>query len=115
MLKPAEHMQDPGEERPIGEIVHQLLEEGKAYAKAEIDLAKATAEAKASEYKWPAIYFFAGLLFAQAAVTVLAVTIALALATLVGPLAGGLAAVLAAGGAAGGLAWLGMRRIRDGR
>ena len=112
MLKPAETLQGPEDERPIGEIVHQLLDEGKAYAKAEFDLAKATAEAKADEYKWPAIYFFAALLFAQAAVTVLAVTIALALATIIGPLAGGLVAVLVAGGAAGGLAWLGVNKIK---
>lgn len=116
MLKPAnEPMQEPGEERPIGEIVHQLLDEGKAYARAELNLARVTAETKAQAYKIPAILFFAALLFAQAAVTVLAVTVALALATLIGPLAGGLVAVLFAGGVAGGLGWLGYARLKDRR
>jgi hypothetical protein len=116
MLKPAqEPMQEPEDERPIGEVVHQLIDEGKAYAKAEIDLAKAQALAKAAELKVPAIQLFVALLFAQAAVTVLAVTIALALAPLIGPLGGGLIAVGLAGGAAALLGWLALQRLRGGR
>ena len=113
MLKPAnEPMQEPEDERPIGEVVHQLIDEGKAYAKAELDLAKAQAMAKANELKVPAILLFAALLFAQAAVTVLAVTIALTLAPRIGPLGGGLIAVLVAGGAAALLGWLGLERLK---
>ena len=81
MLKPnTEPMQEPEDEQPIGEVISQLVDEGKAYAKAEVELAKASALAKAAEFKVSAILLFAALLFAQAAVTVLAVTIALALA-----------------------------------
>ncbi len=113
MLKPAKDpMQEPDDERPIGEVVHQLIDEGKAYAKAEVELARATAMAKAGEYKVAAILLFTALLFAQAAVTVLAVTVALALAPVIGPLLGGLVAVLLAGGAAGLLAWLGVKRLQ---
>jgi Putative Actinobacterial Holin-X, holin superfamily III len=112
MLKPANPPQGPDEERPIGEIVSQLVDEGKAYAKAELDLAKVQAEAKVAQYKVPAILLGGALLFAQAAVTVLAVTIALALATLVGPLAGGLIAVLVAAGGAYGLYWLAMQKLK---
>ena len=116
MLKPAnEPMQEPGDERPIGEVVHQLIDEGKAYAKAEVDLAKAQALARAAEFKLPAILLFSALLFAQAAVTVLAVTVALALAPLIGPLGGGLIAVLLAAGAAALLAWLGMQKLKGGK
>ena len=46
MLKPA----DPGppqEERPIGELVHELIENGKSYARAEVGLYKAIATSKA--------------------------------------------------------------------
>ena len=112
MLKPAKDaMHEPEDERPIGEVVSQLIDEGKAYAKAEAELAKATALAKISEFKVPAIMLFAALLFAQAAVTVLAVAIALALAPRIGPLGGGLVAVLVAGGAAAILAWLAMQRL----
>jgi hypothetical protein len=116
MLKPAnEPMPEPEEERPIGEVVHQLIDEGKAYAKAEAELAKAQALAKAAEYKIPAILGFSALLFAQAAVTVLAVTIALALAPLIGPLGGGLIAVLVAGGAAALLGWVAVDRLKNPR
>ena len=113
MLKPAKDpMQELEDERPIGEVVGQLIDEGKAYAKAEVELAKATALAKAEAFKVPAILLFAALLFAQAAVTVLAVTIALALAPLTGPLGGGLVAVLVAGGAAALLGWLAVQRLK---
>ena len=113
MLKPnAEPMEEPGDEKPIGEVVHQLIDEGKAYAKAELDLAKAQALAKAGELRIPAILLFAALLFAQAAVTVLAITIAMTLAPLIGPLGGVLVAVLVAGGAAALLGWLGVERLK---
>ena len=88
------------EEKPVGELFSKLIDEGKAYAKAEIGLAKATAEAKADSAKKPIIVGFAALLFLQSATTVFAVTVALALATLIGPLAGGLIATVIALGIA---------------
>src|SRR5690349_18592355 len=88
------------EEKPVGELFSKLIDEGKAYAKAEIGLAKATAEAKATSAKKPIIVGFAALLFLQSATTVFAVTVALALATLIGPLAGGLIATVIALGIA---------------
>jgi small ligand-binding sensory domain FIST len=100
------------DEKPIGELFGQLIDEGKAYARAELGLAKASAEAKADELKWPAILIFSALLFAQAAGTVAAVTIALALATLIGPLAGGIIAILLAAGAAYLLYAAGMARLK---
>jgi len=80
------------DERPIGELFGQLIDEGKAYAKAELGLAKATAESKAQAAKKPALLGAAALLFLIAGVVVLSMTLALALATLIGPLAGGLIA-----------------------
>ena len=88
------------EEKPVGELFSKLIDEGKAYAKAEIGLAKATAEAKADSAKKPIIVGFAALLFLQSATTVLAVTVGLAPATLIGPLAGGLIATVIALGIA---------------
>jgi hypothetical protein len=91
---------DDEDEKPIGELFGQLIDEGKAYAKAELGMAKASAEAKADELKWPAILLFSALLFAQAAVTVAAVTVALALEPLIGALPGGIVALLLTAGAA---------------
>ena len=113
MLKPnADPMQDPAAERPIGEVVHQLIDEGKAYAKAEVDLAKAQALAQVDRYKIPAALLFGALLFAQAAVTVLAVTVVLTLTPLIGPLGAGLIGVVIAGGTAGLLVWLALQRLK---
>ena len=112
MLKPAipPMPTEPGEERPIGEIVHQLVEDGKAYAGAELGLAKAIAMAKASRLKVPAILLAAAVLVLQAAVTVLAVGVGLALMPLVGPLLAGLLAFLLFAAVAGGLGWFAIRR-----
>lgn len=116
MLKPAKDaMPEPEDEQPIGELVHQLIDEGKAYARAEVELAKAQALAKAAALKVPAVLLFSALLFAQAAVTVLAVTIAMTLAPLIGPLGGGLIAVLVAGGTAALLGWLGVQKLKGGQ
>lgn len=91
------------EEKPIGELFGKLIDDGKAYARAEIGLAKATAEAKANAARKPALLGAAALLFLIAGVVVLCMTLALALATLVGPLAGGLIASLVTFGIAAGL------------
>lgn len=85
---------DDAEEKPIGELFEQLIDEGKAYAKAELGLVKATAEAKVEGARKPALLGAAAALFLIAGVVVLCMTVALALATLVGPLAGGLIAAM---------------------
>lgn len=111
MLKPAEQP-DPAEERPVGELVHQLLEEGKAYAQAEIGLAKATAAAKARALGIPAALLGAALLVAQAAVTMLAVAVFALLQWPLGTILAGLATFVIFGALAGGLAWYAIERVR---
>jgi hypothetical protein len=99
------------EDRPIGELFGKLIDEGKAYAKAEVGLVKATAEAKANAAKKPALIGAAALLFLIAGVVVLCMTLALALATLVGPLAGGLIAALITFAIAGGLGYWAAKKL----
>jgi Putative Actinobacterial Holin-X, holin superfamily III len=111
MLKPA----DPGPappERPVGELVHELIEDGKAYARAEIGLVKTIAAAKGKALALPAALFGAAFVFALAAVTALAVGVVEALATLIGPLAAGFAGLLIFAGVAGALGWYGYERLR---
>jgi len=110
MLKPV----DPGpqSERPIGELVSELIDEGKAYARAEFDLAKAIAAAKARALAMPAALFGAAFVCALAAVTALAVGVVIALAKLIGPLLGGLVGLLIFAAMAGGLGWYGAQRLR---
>jgi hypothetical protein len=114
MLKPAEErMPEPGDERPVGEIVSELIEDGKAYARAEVNLYRAIAAAKARALAMPAALFLGALLVAQSAITALAVAVVLWLEPMVGPVLAGIVALLLFGAAAGGLAWLGLARIRE--
>jgi protein-S-isoprenylcysteine O-methyltransferase Ste14 len=111
MLKPA----DPGSpppERPIGELVHELIENGKAYARAEIGLGKAIAAAKGKALAIPAAMFAVAFICALAAITALAVGVVLALETFIGPLAAGFVGMLIFAAAAGLLGWAGYGRLR---
>jgi len=111
MLKPVEPTPPP--ERPIGELVHELIEEGKGYARAEIDLLKAIATAKGKALILPAALLVVALLLAMASITALVLGVVLALATLVGPLAAGVLGMLLFAAIAGGLAWWGVQRAKD--
>jgi hypothetical protein len=111
MLKPV----DPGPpppERPVGELVHELIEEGKAYARAEIGLAKAIANSKAKALALPAALFGVAFIAALAAVVALAVGVVIALAKFIGPLAAGFIGMLIFAAIAGGLGWYGAERLR---
>ena len=110
MLKPAEPTPPP--ERPIGELVQELVEDGKAYARAELDLAKAIAAAKAQALALPAALLIAALFIGMAALNALAFGVVLALALLMGPLLGGVVGMLLFAAIAGGLAWYGIERAR---
>jgi len=103
------------DEAPLGELVGRLIDEGKGFARAEVGLVRAQAEAKIDVFKLPALLFAAALLFVVAGVVVLCMTIALALATVIGPFAGGLVATLGAFGVAGGLALVAKRRLEPGK
>ena len=113
MLKPAEQAEPPREERPVGDLVHQLVEEGKAYAKAEIGLAKAIAAAKAKALALPAALFGVAFILALAAVTALAVGVVMALAKFLGPLLAGIAGLLIFAALAGGIGWYGAQRVKQ--
>ncbi len=99
------------DERPVGDIVHQLVEDGKAYASAEVDLVKATALSKVSAFKLPAMLLAGAFLLVLAAVNVLAVAVFVAFAPRFGPILAGLFAFLIFVGIAGGLAWLAVKKL----
>jgi putative superfamily III holin-X len=109
MLKPVE---PPPPERPIGELVHELVEEGKGYACAELGLAKAIATAKARALALPAALFGVAFILALAAVTALALGVVLALARFIGPLLAGIAGLLIFAGIAGLLGWIAADRVK---
>jgi hypothetical protein len=111
MLKPA----DPGPpppERPIGELVHELIENGKTYAQAEIGLLKTIAAAKVKALAIPALLFALAFFLAMAALNALALGVVIALETFIGPLAAGFVGMLIFGAIAGLLGWYGYQRLR---
>jgi len=113
MLKPNDKLQPAPPERPVGELVHQLVEEGKAYARAEIGVARAIAAAKGKALALPAGLLGAALLIAQAAVTALAVGVFAALQWAVGSLLAALLTFLIFGALAGALVWYALKRLRQ--
>ena len=111
MLKPA----DPGPqppERPVGELVHELIEQGKSYARAELGLIKAIAAAKGKALALPMALFGVAFICALGALTALAVGVVLALTRFVGPLAAGFIAMIIFAAVGGGLGWYGYNRLR---
>ncbi len=111
MLKPPKEPPAPPE-RPIGELVQELVEEGKAYARSELDLAKAIAAVKLKALGLPATLFVLAFILLLAAVTALAVGVVVALAKFLGPLLAGLVGLLIFAAIAGGLGWWGANRVR---
>lgn len=80
-----------GHEESLREIVTRVVENGKDYARAEVNLAKQTALAKVGAIRPAAILLVCALLLVQAGLTVLAAALGMALAIWLG-VAGGLAA-----------------------
>ena len=113
MLKRTEsEAEPPPPERPVGEIVHVLVEEGKAYALAELAVVKAIVDAKTRALILPAALFGIAFIVALAAVTALSVGVVMALAKFVGPLAAGAIGLLLFAAIAGGLGWYAVERVK---
>ena len=117
MLKPADQRSEriPGaeDERPVGELVHELVENGKAYARAEMGVAKAVATSKANALKIPVAMFGAAFLLLQAAVAVLGVGGLMGLAPHIGPVLAGLIVFVIMAAIAGACAWFGAKKLRE--
>ena len=80
--------------RSIGEMVGQVLDDGRAYAQAEIDLVKVRARAEVNRYRRAAILGGAAAALGFAALVAFAMTLVIGFARLLGPFGGGAAAVL---------------------
>lgn len=100
---------------PIGQLFSQLVDDGKRYARAEVEFYKAKAADKAQPLKAAAIYAGIAVTLALSAVTALLVGLILALQTLVGPLAATLIVVLVTLVIAGGLGYLAYKKVVETR
>ncbi|NNM77943.1 phage holin family protein [Sphingomonas sp. ID1715] len=98
---------------PIGQLFSQLVDDGKRYARAEVDFYKAKAADKAEPVKKAAIFGGVAVTLALSAVTALLVGLILALETLVGPLAATLIVVFATLAIAGLLGWMAYKQVAE--
>ena len=105
---------DGPDEAPIGELFGRLIDDGKAYAHAEVDLVRARAESQVDRAKLPLILGGAALAFGFASIIALVLTLVLALASLLGPLGGGLLATLIVVLVAGGLGFAALKSWQAG-
>lgn len=87
----------------VGTLVHQLIDDGRAYAAAEIDVLRVTATARVRTARSAIVMGVAAIFIAQAGLTVLVVALGVMLAWFVGPGWGMLIAALLALGIAGAM------------
>ena len=104
-------VRDPGEES-IGDLFGRLIEDGRTYARAEIDLLKEIARHRAERARTATILLVGGGVLLLSSLTALVLGLVLGLATLTGPLLAGL--IVAAGFAAVGylLVRVGLKGLR---
>lgn len=100
---------------PIGQLFTQLVDDGKRYARAEVDFYKEKAADKAEPIKWAAVLGGAALTLAMSAVTALLVGLILSLAPQTGPFGATLIVVLATLALAGLFGYLAYQRILEAR
>jgi uncharacterized membrane protein len=101
-----------GEPEGVGDLLHRLVEDGKAYAKAEVNYYKTYGSERVSAYKTPVILGLGALLFAHAAFLALIATLFVALASLMSDTLAGLLTVVICLGIAGVLGYLAYSKIK---
>ena len=112
MLKRTETLQ--GEPDGIGDLVHRLVDDAKAYARAEVSYFKTLGTEKANALKLPLILGLVAILFAHAAFLVLIATIFVGLASLMSDTLAGLVTLVICLVAAGGLGYLAYAKATKG-
>ena len=114
MLKPAEDVPPRGSDRSLGELATQLVDDAKAYARAEVDLIKAIAVDKTKSFAVAGILFTAALILAIGAMSALCVAIFVSLAYLMPAWAAGLLTFFIVSAVAGVVGWFGWQKLQDG-
>ena len=98
---------------PIGQLFSQLVDDGKRYARAEVEFYKAKAADKAQPVRKAAIFGGIAVTLALSAVTALLVGLIMALEPQVGPLAATLIVVLVTFAVAGLLGYLAYKQVAE--
>lgn len=101
------------EEESIGDLFGRLIDDGQAYAQAEIDLLKTRAQAEINRYRGAAILAGAAIAVGTAALIVFSVTLIIAFSLFMPPLLAGLCSLAILGIALYLLVTAARRRIED--
>ena len=101
-----------GEPESVGDLFHRLVEDGKAYAQAEVNYYKTVGTERATALKWPAVFGLLAVLFAHAAFLALCATLFVGLASLMSDTLAGLLTVVILLGIAGVLGYLAYSKAR---
>jgi hypothetical protein len=102
----------PHDIETIGTLVGQLVADGKAFARAEVDIYRHKALAWVPPVRTAAILAVVALFLAQAAITTLLVFLGFWLSLWLGPLGGGVAAALIGLAFAGLLVWIAISKLK---
>ncbi len=103
-----------GEPEGVGDLVHRLVVDAKAYALAEADYYKAVGAEKANALKAPLVLGLMAILFAHAAFLVLIATLFVGLASLMSDTLAGLLTLVICLVAAGGFGYLAYAKATQG-
>jgi hypothetical protein len=113
MLRPSEDLPPRRGNRSLGELATQLVDDAKAYARAEVDFAKAVAAEKTKSLGVAGLLFGVALLLAIGAVSALCVAIFVSLAYLMPAWLAGLLTFFIVSAVAGAIGWVGWQKLQD--
>lgn len=103
-----------GDPEGIGDLIHRLVEDGKAYGRAEVAYYKTLGTEKAGALKTPLLLGLGALLFAHAAFLALIATLFVGLASLMSDTLAGVLTVVICLAVAGGLGYLAYSKAKSG-
>jgi len=101
-----------GEPDGLGDVLHRLVDDAKAYAQAEVNYFKTVGTERASALKIPVILGVAAILFAHAAFLALCATLFVGLASLMSDTLAGVLTVLILGAVGAVLGYLAYSKAR---
>lgn len=113
MLKPPEPPADQESGKDFGTLIHELIDNAKGYARAEVDLAKAIAADKTRRARTAAMLIGLALFLAMGALNALCIGILLGFGAVMSPVLAGICSFLLIGAVAGLAAWIGISKLRD--
>lgn len=113
MLKVPDERTAGGGDCDLGDLLKKLLDDSRAFARAEVDLAKTIAAEKAAALKVALILLVAAAFIVMGAINALCIGIFFAFDAAMGPILAGIVSFVLIGIVAAIVAWIGVRKLMD--